>query len=531
MGARERQTLGALRYAVNEEAADYLAIMRLFTSGMSGFLSDQSAEEVAERLADLGWGLDRDLVDQRLSYLVEHGNLARSPREADARSLREYLANRARYQLTQRGELVHRQIEELLTHSDSAREVSSEMLPGILSGLEGLARLADHGLDDADPRDVAGRASTLFAQFELLVSSTRQFYTYLSQVLTRFDLGREEFEAFKSALLEYLQRFVDEISRHMPQVADRLGSLEPHLPALCARANAGERLVGLDGTRAKRAVGLEVDDWASLHAWFVGVPGRRADADNVRRLATDAMRSLLTNLRRIASGADRQQSRYGDLTRLATWFDSSDDDTAHHLWAAAFGLYSSRHLSFAMDADDDPVPATQSWWLAPATDVPVSLRIHGGRSPGGKAGARVDYSAAKAARLGERKRVQLLHEEAVRELARHAGPVDGIHLTDNARAVLLELYAQALGRHGRPLGPGTNAFAELRQGEGRLAIRVCSTPGAAVRITSPSGRLTLTGIGLELVASGVDEVNPARLADPAGVANLSYRQPRARVQS
>lgn len=108
MGARERQTLGALRYAVNEEAAGYLAIMRLFTSGMSGFLSDQSAEEVAERLAELGWDLDRDVVDQRLSYLVEHGNLARSPREADARSVREYLANRARYQLTQRGELVHR---------------------------------------------------------------------------------------------------------------------------------------------------------------------------------------------------------------------------------------------------------------------------------------------------------------------------------------------------------------------------------------------------------------------------------------
>lgn len=70
---RERQTLGALRYAVNEEAASYLAIMRLFTAGMSGFLSDQSADEVAERLAGQGFDLDRDVVDQRLSYLVEHG--------------------------------------------------------------------------------------------------------------------------------------------------------------------------------------------------------------------------------------------------------------------------------------------------------------------------------------------------------------------------------------------------------------------------------------------------------------------------
>ena len=51
--------------------------------------------------------LDVDTVDQRLSCLVEHGNLARSLREIEAPSIREYLSTRARYQLTQRGELVH----------------------------------------------------------------------------------------------------------------------------------------------------------------------------------------------------------------------------------------------------------------------------------------------------------------------------------------------------------------------------------------------------------------------------------------
>ena len=50
----ERVALGALRYAVNDEAASYVAIMRLFTGGISGFLSDQSAAEVTERLAAAG---------------------------------------------------------------------------------------------------------------------------------------------------------------------------------------------------------------------------------------------------------------------------------------------------------------------------------------------------------------------------------------------------------------------------------------------------------------------------------------------
>ncbi|MBT2521821.1 TIGR02677 family protein [Arthrobacter sp. ISL-28] len=502
---RQRQTLGALRYAVNEDATTYLAIMRLFTSGMSGFLSDQSADDVTERLAELGLVIDRDTVDLRLSYLVEHGNLARSPRETEARSVRDYLSNRARYQLTPRGELVHRQVEELLAHTDRVREVSSEMLPGILAGIEELARLASQGLEAADSRDVAGRITTLFAQFEVLVSSTRQFYSYLTQVLTRFDLGRDEFVMFKGALIDYLQRFVDEISRHMPQVGDRLGHLEKLVPALCARANADERLVGLDGVQARRATGLEAGDWESLHAWFVGSHDRRSDAENVRRLATDAMRSLLTNLRRIAAGADRQQSQYADLIRLARWFDSADDDRAHEIWAAAFGLYSARHLSFAADPDGDPVPATQSWWIAPVAEVPIGLRTHGERKTGGRAGARVDYSAAKQARLAEREQEQRRRTDAVRELASHAGPLIEVRLSDDARAALLDLYAQALSRHSRPLSTKTPTWCEARVDDAVLRLELRAAPGTSVSIKSPSGILTLRDLAFDLTTTSADQ--------------------------
>lgn len=494
---RERQTLGALRYAVNEEGASYLAIMRLFTSGMGGFLSDQSADEVAERLAGDGIELDRDTVDLRLSYLVEHGNLARSPRETEARSVREYLSNRARYQITPRGELVHRHVEELLSQTEGAREVSSEMLAGILEGIEELARLGVIGLELAEPREVAARITTLFAQFEVLVASTRQFYAYLTQVLTRFDLGRDEFVMFKSALIDYLQRFVDEISRHMPQVADRLLELETQVPGLCARANAGDRLVGLDGERAKRATGLEVADWDSLFAWFVGFHGRRSDADNVRRLATDAMRSLLTNLRRIAAGADRQQSRYGDLVRLARWFDIANDDRAHELWAATFGLYSARHLAFPADPEGDPVPSTQSWWRSAVAEVPVGLRTSGERKASGRAGARVDYSDAKRARLAEREQQERRRTEAVRELALHAGPLRDARLSDDARAAFLDLYGQALGRHGRPL-TNESTVAEARLDDLVLRLELRAEPGASVTLRSPSGVLTLRDLAVEV---------------------------------
>jgi len=494
----ERVRLAALRYAVNEEAASYLAIMRTFAGDIAGLLSDQSAAEVAQRLAAQGLVLDTDTVDARLSYLVEHGNLARSPREAEARSLREYLQNRARYQLTQRGELVHRYVEELLEHTEMAREVSTEMLGGILAGLQALDRNDAPALAGAEPDELARTIGTVFAQFERLVSSTRDFYTYLSRVLVRYDLDRAEFQAFKAALLDYLQRFVDEIARHTPALAETLNSVRPKVPALCARANAGQRLLGLDGAVARRSQGLDPADWRGLYAWFIGSAGRDSDAAGVRRLATEAMRALLVNLRRIATSTQREQSRYADLLTLAGWFATTDDETAHALWASAFGLYSCRHLGFPAEDDGDPIPPTASWWSAPAAEVPVALRRHGNRAIRGRVGRRDDYSTAKVARLAEREAAERQRASAVLELAAQAGELGAVRVSDAARAVLLDLYGRALAGHGRPLvAEDTATVVTAAVGNApplRLSVR--RTPGSNTVITSPSGRLQLIDITL-----------------------------------
>jgi len=526
----QRVRLEALRYAAGrDEATTYIAIMRTFTGQIAGLLSDQSAAEVALRLAAQGLEIDTDTVDDRLSYLVEHGNLARSPRESEARSLREYLQNRARYQLTQRGELVHRFVEELLGHTDAAREVSTEMLGGIRDGLRALGRLDEEAIAGADPDALARDIGTVFAQFERLVTSTRDFYTYLSQVLVRYDLDRAEFQAFKTVLLDYLQRFVDEVARHMPQLADALGQVWPRVDALCERANSGQRLLGVEGETARRATGLDPADWGGIHAWFVGDPGRDSDAAGVRRLATDAMRALLVNLRRIATGR-REQSRYGDLLTVARWFAEADDDTAHALWASAFGLYSCRHLGYPADDDADPVPPTASWWRTPSAEVPVALRRYGARTVRGRAGRRDDYGDAKAARLAERERAERRRAAALAEIAGHPGRLGTVRLSDDARGALLDLYARALVGRGRPLGPGERAevdvsaeraSASVPGGAGSVSaerasasvpggagdvtstawrLSVVRTPGAGTVVTSPAGRLELHDLTLAVEA-------------------------------
>ena len=507
----DRLRLSALRYAVNDEAEQYVAVMRVFTEGTAGLLSDLSAREVVERLgADHGLELDIDLVDARLSYLVQSGNLARSPRETEARSIREYLTLRARYQLTQRGELVHRQVEELLRATDEVREVSTEMLGGILAGLRTLSGYDESSLPHADPDALAAQVATVFAQFELLVTSTRAFYASLSQVLARYDLGREDFQAFKAARINYLQRFVEQIARTMPQIGELIEAIDP--APLLARANSGARLVNLDGSTAVRSTGLAERDWAGLRAWFLGTPGRRSDAEEVRGLATRAMRALLVNLRRLSASTDREVSRYADLVRLAQWFDATDPDQAAALWAAAFGLYPARHLGFPAQTDGDPLPATSSWWRAPVADVPVMLRASGERRATGATGRRADFGPAKAARRREREVSEAERAAALVELRTHAGaPLVEATLSDAARVHLLELHARALAGAGGPLSDGASAndpdgvtatgtataTAALPDGT-VLSLRVRSAPGEHTRVESPAGALRLHDLVLEL---------------------------------
>jgi len=479
--ALDRHRLQAYRYAVVEEASSYIAVMRVFTDGVAGLLSDLSAAEIQSVLEERGrGGLDLDTVEARLSYLVEHGNLARSPREAEARSIREYLTARARYQLAPRGELVHRQVEELLGSAGRASEVSTEVLPVLLDGLEQLA--------DPD-RATAGAVTALFAVFERLVVSTRDFYTRLGEVLARADTDRNSLAAYREVLLDYLQRFVEEVRRHEPLVLEALDAVD--VQAVLARTHDGPRLTDVDGTEARRSRGLQAEDWDSLYSWFRGGAGRRSDAEEIRALATRAMGTLLSGLRRAVAG-DGERSRRADLLRLAGLFDQTDDDTAHRIWARAFGLYPSRHLSALPEVED--VTATTSWWDAPAADVPLTLREHGDRTARGRSGKREDFAASRQRRLHERQQLEDARQAALDELRRLTGRTVGdARISDAARSALLDLYGLALSSAGGPLEHGDG---QARATTGGLTLVVRRAAGARTTVRSPSGTLEMLDVAL-----------------------------------
>ena len=490
----ERSRLLAFHYLAADESGQYVTIMRMLADDVGGLLSDWSAPEVAATLADrVGLVLDVDTVESRLRYLLDRGNLARSPRESEARSIREYLQVRSRYQVTPAGERVHRLVTEILGDPGGAQEISSELLPPLVAGLEALVRLVPDRIADTPSTELAERIATVFAQFDRLVESTRQFYAHLSELLQRVDVDREMFLTYKGALLTYLQTFVDDVRRHAPLASDLLDDLRPHLDDLCSRAWVGR---GLAPAGVRRSRGLEPDDWDGLRQWFAGGTARRADADRVADLALDAIRALVATLNRLALPAGGAESRYSELLRLAGWFADADDQTAHDLWCATFGLFPPRHLGFPADPAVG-IPATASFWSAPSADVPVSLRERGDRSAPGRSGVRRDFTDAKRRRLAERSRVEADRRAAAAELCELAGQAAPWSTSDAARTLLLELHAIAISDPSFLL-TGAATIRDIGLG---IDLTVLKAPGRSTTVASRSGRLVVHD--LELKVQGV----------------------------
>jgi hypothetical protein len=217
--------LQAYRYATAEESLHYVGLVRVFTGSTSGLLSDLSAAEAQSALEELGVVIDLDTVE--------------------ARSIREYLTTRSRYQFSPVGEQAHRHVEELLGSAGRVREVSTEVLP---------LRTQDARDPCCQPCCGSGEVTALFAVFERLVTSTRDFYARLGEVLARAEVDREALAAYREVLLDYLQRFGDEVRRFEPLIIEALNAVD--VPAVLENAAAkGPHLeTSRDGRRCAQPV-------------------------------------------------------------------------------------------------------------------------------------------------------------------------------------------------------------------------------------------------------------------------------------
>jgi len=483
--------LGLYRYVGGaEHTDDYLAIMRLFGSGL---LIDLSAAEIADRLAEqngpAGARLDSDTVEDRCDQLVRWGNLVRSVRDARVRTIADWQRARTRYQISKLGGRVHRQVEELIAASEGAREVARELLAGTADRLALIRELAV--ADPSAPERLAAEVTTLFGNQRLFLDSLADFYAYLATVLSRYDLAGEEYATFKGVLLEYVDLLGSDVGRHAPVVVERLAELRPHLADVVTQLGG---LPGLGaGNRVERLPGRTERDWVEFLAWFTEGESR-SGPERLRAAAEQALGQLLTNAKRMVSAAGTGLSRRDDLLRLAAVFDAcADDETAHRVWAATFGAAPARHLALGAADDDGRIPPTMSWWDAPPVDVPVSVREQGDRAARGRSARVPDPGLDRVRLLAEAEAEAAALRAAAAELSA-AGRLHGTRLSPAARDLLLEQLAAVIAVDQLLAGP-------VRRSDVDLGLTLLVEPGADTVVDSTDGRTTVHGLALSVLGS------------------------------
>ena len=476
------------RYVTADNASDYLAVMDLFTATL---LTDLSAAEVHTSLVADGLDARVEEVEYLCRRLEEWGNVVRSVRDARVATVSEYLRSRSRYQVSKLGGRVHRDVGAILDASDGAREVARELLGVTATVLARIAKAIDTirntgNSERVDVETLAADVTTVFLNQRAFSDSATDFYAFVQGRISRYDLAGDEFAAFKTMLLDYVELISADVSRHAPGIAATLERIEGGLDVLLPTLDT---LPGLAEAGTERSPGRRREDWVDLTAWYTGRRGR-SGPDQLRGAADQALGQLLSNAKRMLAAAGTGVSRRADLLKLATWFDTADTATCHRLYDAAFGAYPARHAIHGPEEDNGRAGPTTSWWDDDPVDVPLSLRERGDRSARGRTsripdpGLIREQLIAQAHAEDERKRLAAAELCAV-------GHLNGAQVSPAAQQLLLVLLSDLLARAQSLDGKSSTTDTDL-------ALRLTATPDpdAATVIHSPDGDLTIHGMTL-----------------------------------
>jgi uncharacterized protein (TIGR02677 family) len=493
------------RYVSVENAEHHLAVMSLFTSTL---LTDLSASEVHAALAETGHTLRLEDVEYSCRSLEQWGNLIRSVRDARVATVSEYLRSRSRYQVSKLGGRVHRQIDEILTAKDGAREVAHELLGVTVAHLNeivaGLEALRDQGTSAVDMEAIASHVTAVFLNQREFSESATDFYTFVQGRISRYDLQGEEFAVFKTMLLDYVELITADVARHAPVIAELVERVENDVDTLVAALDTLPRLAEED---TERSPGRRREDWNDLASWYTGRRGR-SGPDQLRGAADQALGQLLSNAKRILASAGTGTSRRGDLIRLAKWFSTASDEDAHRIYDAAFGAYPTRHPVHGPDEPTGKGGATTSWWDEDAVDVPLSLRERGDRIARGRASRVPDFGLQREALL-ERAREEAAKARAEAAELAAVGDLHEAHLTPGALKVMLGLLSTLLGRAQSVTSPTTTVDSDLN-----VYLTAAPSPGRTTVVHCADGDLTV--YDLELAAGSLRDAGEARSAGAVG---------------
>jgi uncharacterized protein (TIGR02677 family) len=496
-----------LRYATAEEAETYRRIMRVLYLEHQAFGLRLRPAQVADRLRErYALTIELDWLEQRLAALDQWGALERDHDASLASTAAEWRRNRFTYDVTPAGRLT----EELLARLDALGEeigrLDTARLPSIR---DVLAKLAEQ-LAEAEPdgTELRGLFERLLAEVEALHGGALAFMRSLGDLMRTVEqVGEDEFERGKGALLEHLQGFKKSRMQHSAEILTLLEHVEAHgSDRLVDRIVRAEEFVALPGgssvdeQQARRKAEL-LQRWQGLRAWFVGDDDAGSPWRTLNDQVVDAIRAVLAIAERLIERRSLRVDRAGVLLHLAAQVAAAAPGDAPAWLRAAFGLRTPRHVGVPETDPEQIADRGRTSWLE-ATPAPVvaHLRTPGVRTPGTGRGAQIaDLSESRRRfelrRAAERRE---LDELLARMAARGPIKVSTLQRVDSHE------FRHLLGWIGRAYesAPGHDGARRASSTDGRatIALRPPADPcRERARLYAPHGTLDMPDFEIEVL--------------------------------
>ncbi|WP_405683147.1 TIGR02677 family protein [Streptomyces sp. NBC_00057] len=492
----------AFAHLTAPNSALYRQVMAAFLAAKERFAVHLRPEDVYAALPSEHRPPESETVVKALDKLVEWGNLRADPDTARVTAVEDFYRKRFIYQLTASGEAAETALaayDESLGRPGALQAVA---LRDIITQLRALLVLA---ADDApDPAKTHLALFTLTSRFAALADNARAFMGSLQRTIDLHDVEVETFLAYKDQLIQYLERFIQDLITLGARIARLVLELEHRVEPLLRLAAAREAADASPGETEQaeaRAFGQWESRWSGLASWFLSRDGRESQARLLRGRALGAIPQLLAVVRSLTERRAGRSDRSADFRTLARWFaEAPDDETRHRLWRVAFGLYPARHLS--IDADSlasrqaSPTPASTPWAEAEPLRISPQLRRSGSYERRGKARKVEDRTEAREL-LAALARKQTQETETARALLATGGETRLSRL-GTLDPLSFRLFLQLLGDALASWRPGMTTTA-VTSNDGSMEIRLTALgDGRTARIETPDGVFTGPDHGVEI---------------------------------
>src|SRR6266700_3319742 len=462
-------------------AEHYRRLLRVFARAKQRFIVHLRPEDVA---AELRVDAD-DQLTEALEQLVKWGNLRADVDTSRVTTVEDFHRKRSLYQLTAEGHAAEQAIAFYEEAIGRRGQLQSVALTDIADQLQALLALAKEG--DPAPAKVHLLLLSVAERFSSLADNAQAFMSALRRSIDFSDGNVDGFIAYKERLIDYINRFIADLANSGAQIAVLLADLEAagheRLLAVAARREAADAVPeGADAAVSlARAEQQALDGWRNrwrgLDDWFTSRDtGHPSQARMLRQAAVTAIKQLIDAVGLLNERRSGRSDRSADFRALARWFaEAPDDDAAHRLWRAAFGLCPARHLSVTAETAETwaDLPPGTAWHDAPAIRISPQLRKTGSYERRGKPNQVRDRSAERELLRRQAER-EAAETTAARQRVRTSGPT---LLSDldvlNTRA--FQLFLALLGDALAVRKPG-EAEVKTVTSDGTLEVRLSMVP-------------------------------------------------------